>query len=289
MYMLRFTRTNTLELPAYSGIWDRSGASFFCPIVRPPVSQGPFFQPTEDQLASHKEPGDWIYALFHLGRGRTSVTAHSLGTNLFTLADSTPAFGDRNDPGDRKSGFEFSYRVPGLRNWLTIYSDSYSDDDPSPLANTAPGRGQPRAVRIASSALPKTRPARGGGLRCISGPASPRRVLLYFNTQYHDANVNQGNLFGNPTGRDGRSYQLGARIVFQRTAKLQFTRPRRSKPAALHTRREGRKAMPHAFLWRVRPGGAWMRSCRRAVQDPGRPAKTFDRYDCKVNLVQISD
>jgi hypothetical protein len=27
------------------------------------------------------------------------------------------AFGNRNDPGDRKSGFDFSYRVPVLRNW----------------------------------------------------------------------------------------------------------------------------------------------------------------------------
>lgn len=41
----------------------------------------------------------------------------------------TPA----NDPGKRTGGFDFSYRVPFVRNWLTLYADSLSDDDPSPI------------------------------------------------------------------------------------------------------------------------------------------------------------
>jgi hypothetical protein len=32
-------------------------------------------------------------------------------------------------------------------------------------------------------------------------------TFLYFSTEYHDANTNKGILFGNATGRDGRSYQ----------------------------------------------------------------------------------
>jgi hypothetical protein len=39
-----------------------------------------------------------------------------------------------NDPGKRTGGFDFSYRLPFVRNWLTLYADSLSDDDPSPLA-----------------------------------------------------------------------------------------------------------------------------------------------------------
>jgi hypothetical protein len=34
------------------------------------------------------------------------------------------AFGNRNDPGDRKSGFDFSYRIACIANWLTLYSVS---------------------------------------------------------------------------------------------------------------------------------------------------------------------
>ena len=38
------------------------------------------------------------------------------------------------DVGDRRGGFDFNYRVPGLRDWLTLYGDFFTDDDPSPLA-----------------------------------------------------------------------------------------------------------------------------------------------------------
>ena len=44
------------------------------------------------------------------------------------------SYADRRDPGDRKGGFDFRYRVPGVRQWVTVYCDSYSEDDPSPLA-----------------------------------------------------------------------------------------------------------------------------------------------------------
>jgi hypothetical protein len=117
------------------------------------------------------------------------------------------AFGNRNDPGDRKSGFDFSYRIPGLRNWLTIYSDMYSDDDPSPLAN-------PRRAAVNPGFYLSHLPALGK--LDLRGEATSTQMLtsvdlgpnfLYFNNQYHDANTNKGFLFGNPTGRDARSYQ----------------------------------------------------------------------------------
>jgi len=61
------------------------------------------------------------------------ITFHSFLENLVSISSH---YGDQgaHDPGDRKAGFDFKYRIPGLRNWLTLYSDSYSDDDPSPLA-----------------------------------------------------------------------------------------------------------------------------------------------------------
>ena len=122
----------------------------------------------------------------------------------------------RNDPGDRKGGFDFRYRIPGLRNWLTLYSDSYSDDDPSPLA--APRRaainpglyltrvpGIPRLdFRVEA---PSTTPMNGdyGG------------QFIYYNDQYHSGNTNYGYLLGNAVGRDARAlegwatYHLSAR------------------------------------------------------------------------------
>src|SRR5205814_7576019 len=42
--------------------------------------------------------------------------------------------GTVNKPGDRRSGLDFSYRLPKLRNWLTFYADGFTDDEFSPIA-----------------------------------------------------------------------------------------------------------------------------------------------------------
>lgn len=34
---------------------------------------------------------------------------------------------------DRRSGVDFSYKVPGLRDWLTFYGDAFTGDEFSPL------------------------------------------------------------------------------------------------------------------------------------------------------------
>jgi membrane-associated phospholipid phosphatase len=133
------------------------------------------------------------------------ITAGTLLRN-FTSATSTDAGNGRNDPGDRKGGFDFRYRIPGLRNWLTLYSDSYCDDDPSPLA-------APRRAAI----NPGLYLARVPGLRQldlrIEAPSTQPMgwdmggQFLYYNNQYRSGNTNYGNLLGNPIGRDGRAVQ----------------------------------------------------------------------------------
>jgi Capsule assembly protein Wzi len=53
------------------------------------------------------------------------------------------------DPGKRTGGFDFIYCLPFVRNWLTLYADSLSDDDPSPIdaprrAGISPGIYMPK-------------------------------------------------------------------------------------------------------------------------------------------------
>jgi hypothetical protein len=42
------------------------------------------------------------------------------------------------NPAKRFSEFDISYRVPGLRNWLTVYNDSLVGDEYSPIGSTRP-------------------------------------------------------------------------------------------------------------------------------------------------------
>jgi len=63
------------------------------------------------------------------------MTLGNLQSNLFSTIStgSTFAYGDRSDLRDRKSGFDFRLHVPGLSRYLTLYADSYADDEPNPL------------------------------------------------------------------------------------------------------------------------------------------------------------
>src|SRR4051794_13637 len=86
------------------------------------------------------------------------------------------------------------------------YSDFYSDDDPSPLASPRRSAINPGLylshfpgisrldLRIESASTQLMGVDHGG-------------TFLYWSVEYHDANTNKGTLFGNATGRDGRSYQ----------------------------------------------------------------------------------
>ena len=68
------------------------------------------------------------------GVGHPMTLGH-LKDNLFS-SNSTGGdfgYGDRLDPGDRKSGFDFRLRVPGLAGLLTLYADGYADDELNPI------------------------------------------------------------------------------------------------------------------------------------------------------------
>jgi membrane-associated phospholipid phosphatase len=149
------------------------------------------------------------------------ITVGSFIDNLTsTVSLNGPAGEGRNDPGDRKAGFDFRYRVPGLRNWLTLYSDTYSDDDPSPLAAPrraafSPGLYLTRVPGIAHLDFrveaASTTPYKGdqGG------------TFIYYNNQYHSGNTNYGYLLGNPVGRDGRAIEGWARYWFTPRSKVE--------------------------------------------------------------------
>jgi hypothetical protein len=157
------------------------------------------------------------------------------------------------DPGDRKSGFDFSYRLPGLRKWLTLYSDFYSDDDPSPLANprrTAVNPGlylthfpflSKLDLRVETVSTQALTPVDRGG------------TFFYWNGDYHDANTNKGNLFGNQTGRDGRTYQAWSTYHFSAATSLQFSYRDTKISKGFISSGGTQSDASSRFLWQLRP------------------------------------
>jgi membrane-associated phospholipid phosphatase len=156
------------------------------------------------------------------------ITFHSFKANVFSF-DSTGGgaggegsgiYGDREDPGDRKSNFDFSYRLPFLRRIVTLYADSYSDDDPSPIdaprrAVWNPGIYFARLPFLQHMDL-RVEAVSSEGLAHDYGGQH-----FFINDQYLDSNTNKGFLLGNAIGRDGRaiegrtSYWFSARTRFE--------------------------------------------------------------------------
>jgi len=140
----------------------------------------------------------------------------SVGNNL----SNTP--GTATDVGDRRGGFEFQYRLPKLRNYATLYVDSFTDDDPSPLS--APRR----AAVLSGLYLPRLPGVSRMDLRLESAYTDAPGVhgdgrFFYVNGGYVQSYSSNGELLGHWVGRAGKAYQGWATYWFSTTTKAQFS------------------------------------------------------------------
>lgn len=68
------------------------------------------------------------------GKGHEPITLHTFLHSFFSFSAVTGSEKfSRHDPGARFATFDFTYRLPGLRHWVTLYSDSLVHDDQSPI------------------------------------------------------------------------------------------------------------------------------------------------------------
>jgi hypothetical protein len=127
------------------------------------------------------------------------------GNTLRALFSTGNVFGI-GDPGDRRSGFDLSYRLPGLRKWLTVYLDSMAEDEGSPAvfpwkSAMNPGFYLPRFPK-----LPKLDFRAEGVYSDV--PGLRHTGYFYWNSRYVNGYTNQGHILGNPIGRQGTGVQL---------------------------------------------------------------------------------
>jgi hypothetical protein len=69
------------------------------------------------------------------GKGHEPITFGTFWRSFYSISDTNGSekYGPR-DPGARFSAFDFSWRLPYLRNWLTLYADSEVHDDVFPIS-----------------------------------------------------------------------------------------------------------------------------------------------------------
>ncbi len=134
-------------------------------------------------------------------------TFHQIIRNITSgSSGASPGYGDPTDPGDRKSGFDFRFTPPGIHRLVTLYADSYADDEIVPIETPnrsayAPGIYIARLPHLHHMDLRVEAPwtDRYAGDKFLGG------YLLFWNVQYLDSNTNKGFLLGNAVGRDGKA------------------------------------------------------------------------------------
>jgi membrane-associated phospholipid phosphatase len=133
------------------------------------------------------------------------------------------------NPGKRVSAADFTYRVPGLRSWLTVYMDSMVWDEISPIGSTRasvnPGIHMPRIPK-----LPKLE-FRAEGLNISRAKPFLTGGVYYNGDRYRSGYTNDGILMGTWVGRAGRggqswlTYWLSPRNKLQAGYRLQTVSP----------------------------------------------------------------
>jgi membrane-associated phospholipid phosphatase len=155
------------------------------------------------------------------GVGRALTSAAIL--NSYFSFTSSGAYGPNDNPGKRTGGFDFSYRVPFVRRWLTVYTDAISSDDPSPI-------DAPRRAAVNTGLfLPRVPGINKLELRLEAGytdtatSRSEGGKFYYWELfYYHDLYTNKGNIMGSWIGREGAGYQAFSTYRFSAKNSLQF-------------------------------------------------------------------
>jgi len=131
--------------------------------------------------------------------------------NPFTLASFLRTFYSHRssstaNPAKRLSEFNFTYRVPGVRDWLQAYLDSMVIDEYSPIGSTRPainpGLYFPRLPKMHKMELRIE-----GVTTALNLPSHFPPGAFYTDGRYRSGYTNDGNILGSWVGREGRSEQ----------------------------------------------------------------------------------
>jgi hypothetical protein len=166
------------------------------------------------------------------GEGHAPVTLHTFLHSFFSFQNVSAAEkNSRGDPGARFGTFDFSYRLPYLRRWVTLYNDSLVHDDVSPIS--APRRaGWHPGVYVAR--FPKFEHLdlrlEGGYTDTVSASVQSGQ-FLYWEAIQKQGPTNKGFLVGDWVGRQGKGGQSWLTYHLSPQEEIQFMY-RRTKVAS---------------------------------------------------------
>lgn len=225
MYMFRINRTTPLVLPWIFKWLGPARAEFFLGATEGHhYPRRPWVQGLKISLkpTPNLEFGFSRTVMF-AGAGHP-LTLRSFWDAFISVGDNTSTTpGSARDVGDRRGEFDFHYRLPYLRNWVSLYGDFMTDDDPSPLSNP------PRSILAPGIEITKFPKLPRLQLR-VEAPSSDAAnvsqyagTFFYWNGAYHDGYTNRGNIIGSWIGRDSTAIWSQARYWVSATNSFTLT------------------------------------------------------------------
>jgi len=234
--MFRINRVSPLKLPSILGWLGPVRTEFFLGqlagyefVFSPSGLIGQFGRPLDPQPIIHGQKFSFKPTRnFEFSVSRTTIyggpgypfTPHTFIRSLFSTGNAVA--GSPNKPGDRRSGVDFSYRLPGLRNWLTFYGDGFAEDQFSPIGYADRSVWHAGLFLSHVPRIPKL-DLRVEGVYSdnpLGGNVGPG--YFYFNDTWRNGYTNNGNLIGSWIGRAGQGAQAWTNYWFSARNRLQF-------------------------------------------------------------------
>jgi len=160
------------------------------------------FRPTENLEFGFQRTAIWG------GKDHEPITLHTFLRSFFsTSAPNGAVKNSPQDPGARFAAFDFSYRLPFVRNWLTLYSDSDVHDDISPADAPRRSSWRPGIYLSHVPGIPRLDARMEGVSTDPPNSSSNGGHFMYWESIQRQAYTNSGQLFGDWIGREGKGGQ----------------------------------------------------------------------------------
>jgi hypothetical protein len=160
------------------------------------------FKPTRDLEFGFERTVIWG------GEGHEPIT---LRTFLKSFLSTTSTYLERkygaNDPGARFTAFDFTYNLPFLHNWMTLYTDAESHDSPGPMVKPLHGTFRPGLYLSHVPGIPKLDMRVEAVDTDSSHPSSIGGRYQYWEGIQVQGYTNNGQLFGDWAGREDKGGQ----------------------------------------------------------------------------------
>jgi len=140
---------------------------------------------------------------FEFGMTKTTLyggPGHPLTLNTF-LESSFGIHVHGDVLGDGRTGADFSYRIPKMRDWLTFYGEAMSEDQPSPIPYMRQSIFEGGLYFARMPRIPKLDLRLEGGSTSAVGYSVEPPGYFYWNAQYINGYTNDGRFIGSWLGR----------------------------------------------------------------------------------------